>query len=261
MTTDEMPSSLTAGTTLLNLVKVDHLKPPRIFLYGPEGVGKTTQVCKANKPIVIQTEDGLGHLKVNALPLVQDYTTLLDYLDALITEDHNYKSIILDSVDWADLLICKEVAAQHKVSEVSEIGYGKGFKATAKLWKDVLERFDILRDRGCTPIFTGHSAIVKIEDPIHGDYDKYTIKLHKDSAALLQEWCDIILFAQYDLILKKEDKGFGNKKNRAIADGTRIMHTVGSPTYTAKNRYSLPAQLPLDWVAFQDAFRKSIKGE
>ena len=47
--------------SLLNQVKTGkEAQPPRIMIYGSEGVGKSTFAASAPKPIFIQTEDGLG---------------------------------------------------------------------------------------------------------------------------------------------------------------------------------------------------------
>ncbi|MFW5690784.1 MAG: hypothetical protein ACOCXY_03145, partial [Planctomycetota bacterium] len=35
--------------------------------------------------------------------------------------------------------------------------------------------------------------------------------------------------------------------------GERVLRTVGSPACVAKNRYSLPAELPLSWSAIMQA--------
>ena len=36
--------------------------PPRIVMYGQEGIGKSSWSAKAPKPIFIPTEDGLGEI-------------------------------------------------------------------------------------------------------------------------------------------------------------------------------------------------------
>jgi hypothetical protein len=46
-------------------------KPPRIMIYGSEGVGKSTFGASAPKPIFIQTEDGLGEIDCAKFPLAK----------------------------------------------------------------------------------------------------------------------------------------------------------------------------------------------
>jgi hypothetical protein len=47
--------------------------------------------------------------------------------------------------------------------------------------------------------------------------------------------------------------GFNNKVSRGISTGERLLYTSEKPAYLAKNRYSLPDSLPLDWSALADA--------
>ena len=46
-------------------------KPPRIMVYGQEGVGKSTFGASAPDPVFIQTEDGLGEIDTCKFPLAQ----------------------------------------------------------------------------------------------------------------------------------------------------------------------------------------------
>lgn len=251
-------------TDFKDLIKVDHRRPPRILLYGGEGVGKTTQASKSKNPIFVQTEDGLGNLSVPAFPLCRSYSELTEYLEMLAHKEHDYSTVILDSVDWADMLIQRQVAEDHNVKEVAEISWGKSNKYCATYWEEIKELLTEIQNRGCTIILIGHSSITKIEDPLKGDHDKHSLKINRISAALIKEWVDIIIYAAYDMTIKKEDKGFGVKKNRAISDGSRIMYFSGTPVFDAKNRYGLPDQLPFDWAEFQKAFKEAVninKGE
>ena len=46
--------------------------PPRILIYGTEGIGKSTFASESPKPIFLQTEDGLGEIEwvsVVAMPV------------------------------------------------------------------------------------------------------------------------------------------------------------------------------------------------
>jgi hypothetical protein len=47
--------------------------------------------------------------------------------------------------------------------------------------------------------------------------------------------------------------GFNNKVSRGISTGERLLHTSEKPAYLAKNRYSLPDILPLEWSTLAEA--------
>lgn len=93
-------------------------QPPRLLVFGPHGVGKTTFACAAPAPIVIQTEDGLGMLEPPAFPLATDTASVFEALETLYAQDHEFKTVVLDSADWLDNLIVKDVRANHSAQEL-----------------------------------------------------------------------------------------------------------------------------------------------
>jgi hypothetical protein len=72
-------------------------------------------------------------------------------------------------------------------------------------------------------------------------FDRYELKLHKQVAPLLKEWCDLLLFCNYRVaVVEGEDgrmKGRGGKE--------RFMHAQRSAAWDAKNRYGLPEAMPM----------------
>ena len=52
-------------------------KPPRIMVYGQEGVGKSTFGASAPDPVFIQTEDGLGEIDTAKFPLAKNLNDVL----------------------------------------------------------------------------------------------------------------------------------------------------------------------------------------
>jgi hypothetical protein len=100
---------------------------------------------------------------------------------------------------------------------------------------------------------TAHSEQKRVEDPTMPAYDMHDLKLHKRAAALAEEFADVILFAAMQTNTVTEDAGFNNKRVRATTTGQRVIHTVGQPAFTAKNRFNLPPVLPLTWTDFAAA--------
>ena len=82
-----MPISLSSVTT------GDAIKPPRLVVYGGDGVGKTTFAAGAPAPIFIRAEDGLGLLQVPAFPPATLFSEVLDAMRALASEEHTYRKI------------------------------------------------------------------------------------------------------------------------------------------------------------------------
>lgn len=227
------------------------LAAPRLMLYGVEGIGKTTFAAGAPDPIFICTEDGLGSLQVDHFPLAQKASDVLDAIATLCSEEHNFKTVVLDSVDWLDNMIWSDVEATH---EAKDLAYGKGAMIVADRWREVLTGLNHLRNvKGMCVILLAHCQIKRFDSPEVEPYDRYQPKLQERSNAILREWVDALLFANYKTIVKKDDVGFNKTNNRGFSTGERLLFTAEKPAYMAKNRYSLPDSLPMSWAEFTKA--------
>ena len=240
--------------TLASLKSKSTPTPPRIIAYGVAGIGKSTFAAAADKPTFLITEDGLGSLSVPHFPLARSFDEVMEALAALYTEPHDFRTVVVDSIDWLEPLIWQKACRDNRWSSIEEPGYGKGYIAALDLWRQYLDGLDALRDhRGMTVIQIGHADIKRFDSPEHEPYDRYVIKLHARASALLQEHADIVLFANYRVSTIKSDVGFNKKVTRALGSGERVLYTAERPAFLAKNRYGLPDMLPLDWQAFAAA--------
>ena len=237
-------------------------KPPRIFLYGQEGVGKSCTAAQAPNPIFIQTEDGLDEINTAKFPLAHSLNDVLNALAALRDEQHDFRTVVLDSADWLERLIWDKVCQDFGVRSIEKAdgGYGKGYVHALTYWRQIVSLLNDLRNvRGMIVIVIAHSKVERFEDPENAAYDRYTPRLHKSATSLLCEWVDAVLFATKRFRVSREE-GTGFQGDRAIATaigangGERILRTVGSPACIAKNRFNLPAEIPLSWQAFMDAY-------
>jgi hypothetical protein len=242
------------GSDMHSLKQVQRGKtvaPRRVLLYGTHGIGKSTFGAMADKAIFIQTEDGLGGIECDRFLLAAKYGDVLNALAALYTEEHDYRTVIIDSLDWLERLIWAEVCEKRGVSNIEDIGYGKGYVFALTPWREVLAGLDALRnERGMTIILIAHAQIEKFANPETDTYDRYSPRLHKQASALVQEWCDEVLFATYSVLTKTTDEGFGRKRVQGIGTGERIIRTTERPAHVAKNRLNLPEEIPLDYRIF-----------
>jgi len=234
-------------------------KPPRIMIYGSEGVGKSTFGASAPNAIFVQTEDGLGEINCRKFPLAHNLSEVLAELTALRDEKHDFRTVVIDSADWLERLIFDEVCKEFGVRSIEKAdgGYGKGYVHALTHWRKIIAILQELRDkRNMMVILVAHAKVERFEDPENAAYDRYTPRLHKHAASLIAEWVDAVLFANKKFRISKD----GN--DRAVATpigadgGERVIRTVGSPACIAKNRYGLPGEIPLSWTAFINAYQK-----
>ena len=237
-------------------------RPPKVIVYGGPKVGKSTFGSSIPNAVFIQTEEGLDALDVHAFPLAHKLTDVMGSLRALAKEEHQYRALVIDSLDWLEPLVLDQVCMQHSVASIEEVGggYGKGYVEAVKVWRQILTALDYLRDnKGMTIVLIAHDEIRRYEPVDSEAYDYAALKLHKRAAAVVEEWADIIGYARIKTVIRSQDQGFGKSHTRAIAPGDIRELCVGqNPAYVSGNRYGLPDVMPLEWSAMQSALRQAF---
>ena len=239
-----------AGLTAKKLVT-----PSRTLLYGVEGIGKSTFASQAPKPIFLGSEDGTSQLEVYRYPKpLQRARDIFEALDVLEHEEHDFETVVLDTVDWAEPLIWAEVCADAGKRSIEDFGFGKGYVAAQDEWRRLLARFDAIRaKRRMHVVLLGHSTVRSFANPEGDNFDRYQLKMHEKSAGILREWVDCVLFANYETFAVKA--GDASKKAKGVSSGSRVVHTERRAAFDAKNRYALPEKLPLDWAEYWAAIQ------
>lgn len=229
-------------------------KPWRTIIYGTHGIGKSTFAAQAESPIFIQTEDGLSGLQCDAFPLAKTFEEVMDAIGVLYKEDHKFKTLVVDSIDWLEPLVWSFTAQEHGKSSIEDFGFGKGFVFASDTWRKFIGGLNALRDdKGMEVILLAHTEVKRYDNPETEPYDRHQIKLHKRAAELMQEWADVVGFANYKTMVTKDDVGMNAKKVRAIGSGERVLYTSERPAFYAKNRFNLPHELQFTY--------KALKGE
>jgi len=232
--------------SLANIRKKAKQKPPRIVLYGGAGIGKTFFAASMNKPIFVLTEDGMGKIEADHFPLSESFEDVLKNLQSLIDNENDYKTLVVDSLDWLEPLIWDKACQDNNFKSIESVGYGKGYVEALKYWRIYLNLLNELREKGYTIMQIAHNQIKRFESPEIEAYDRHELKLHRKAADLILEHSDCCFFANFKLgTVQVKGKG-GNMTTKAVA-GDRVVYTVEKPAYLAKNRYALPESLPFDW--------------
>lgn len=240
------------------------VSPPRMTLYGTHGVGKTSFGAGAPTPIFLQFEDGEGLLSA-ARQRIDSYEMLMSVIGALVNDQHEFETAVVDTLDWAEPVIWAETCRRNNWPDIEAPGFGKGYLAADDVWREVLSGFDALRDRGMQVILLAHSEVKNFADPTVDNYDRHQIKLQKRSWGLVQEWSDIVGFLNFRVVVEKTTSGFNKQVAKGKGFGERILYLEERPAYYAKNRYRLPPEIemPADnpdgmYQAFAAAFNDSV---
>lgn len=237
--------------------------PPRIIYYAVPGFGKTTFASKFPSPLLVRTEDGGRNIAVTKTKALETFFEFKDVIEYLIEEKHEHKTLVIDTLDQLELLINKDVCAEHGKADMGEIGFGRGEKRTAAHISEMLGKLDYLnREKGMIILMLAHCVISEVKDPINEPYSRFRINVNeKYVLPEIERWADCVFFGNYKIRTKEVKQVTGKKVNRPVGEyDERVLHTEGRPSYLAKNRYALPAQIPLssDLEGVGDDVRKLL---
>ena len=229
------------------------VKPAMMLVYGVAGIGKTSLGASTPNPIFLQTEDGLGTLDVNTFGLLKTFDEIMAAVVALYEEPHDFQTVVLDSVDHLETIVWAQTCKDNGWKSMEEVSYGKSYLAALDNWRLILDGLRALRDdRGMTVLLVAHSTIIKFSAPDSESYDRYSPKMHKAASALVMETMDAVLFCNYRVSTVSTDVGFNKKIIRGVGGGDRIIYTEERPAFVAKQRYDMPASIPMTWIAIAE---------
>ncbi|WP_040333582.1 ATP-binding protein [Bulleidia extructa] len=233
--------------------------PLKVIIYGTEGVGKTTLASKFPKPLFIDAENGSGALDVARYPYPTSWQMLMSEVQEFLNNPQGYKTLVIDSIDWAEAKAIEMICAGIKVNGIEDIGWSKGYTYLNEEIGRLLNLLTEVINRGVNVVLIAHMVIRTITKPEEtGSYDRYELKLKQakngNNCQLVKEWADLILFCNYREFLVA-DKTTGKKK--ATGGKERIMYTEHAAAWDAKNRFGLPEVLPLDFEPIAHLFSEN----
>jgi hypothetical protein len=236
------------------------MTPPTMIVYGEPGIGKSTFASNAPKAFFIDTENSLKYLREGIVSAggrverVRTYEQVLECIDALISQPHEFRTVVIDTLDWLEQMIHTKICAGAKAGSISDkfndvVNFGKGHIIAANYAKEITDRLNRLNDeRRMAVILTAHNVVKGVNDPDGDGYDRHTLKMHEKFASHFTEWADCVLYAKQDTVLGTSGKPLM---------GEKVFKTCETRGAVSKNRLFLPPKIPMSWAAFIDSINKN----
>ena len=243
-------------------------RPIICTITGDAGVGKTSLAATFPNPIFIRAEDGLQAIpsdkRPDAFPLIETADQLWDQMFALIKEDHDYKTVVIDSATQLDALFTDYIVESDPKNprSINQAmgGYGAGLQAVGALHQRLRKGAGILNDkRGMHVVFVAHADTVTVELPDQDPYTRYDLRLQKRSVSPYVDNVDLVGYMK----LETFTTGDGERK-KAISSGNRLLTTYTTASNISKNRYGIVEDLRVEFglnplVEYVPALQLEIK--
>lgn len=229
-------------------------RPYRLLVYGPPGVGKSTFAADMPSPVFIPVETGSDELDVARLPQPRDWSELMEAVHVLNVGDHSFRTVVIDTIDHAELLLHAHIVATDPKGAKSmgdaAGGYGKSYRAAIDRYRELAVALEQLqRRREVNLCLVAHSATRTVSNPAGEDYGMFGLKMYDgnnaNSGAFWVEWANDVLFLSHNVLTRAVKNG-DKVKHKATAAADRVIYTQRTPFAEAKTRHRIPSILPLD---------------
>ena len=235
---------------LANIVKGKFEAPLWDVITGPEGVGKSSFAAGYPSPVWLSLDRGTSHLNIQRMPDPKTWTDILESVSELTTEKHDFRTVVIDPVNFAEALCWDFVCKRDSKPSIEDYGYGKGYQVALVEWRNLVKKLDGLRsEKGMNIVLVAHTAVKRQKSPDAEDFERYALAMHETAAALFRQQADHVLFARIPVTTEKVSPG----RFKGRSSNQRELRTTWSPAWDAKSRPALPDPLPLNYAAYEAA--------
>ena len=228
--------------------------PQKTLIYGIEGIGKSTLASQFPNPLFFDLENRTAHLNVQRVKPAS-WDRFMSFLDDLRRDAMGFRTIVVDTADWAEQLARKDVLEKARVTSIKTVGdYGLGYLQIYERMKTMVDKLDaIMARQECHVLLLAHARISRFVDPAVGaSYDRYCLKLQDSDKsnvqAFIKEWVDHVLFLNYatTAVVDKKDK-----TTHAKGGNNRTIYVEHSAGFDAKNSWHLHDEFPMEYAALK----------
>ena len=238
---------------MLNITTGRVARPQKLVFYGVEGIGKTSLAAQTPDPLFIDTEGGTAHLDVRRLQKPASWEELIALVKEVAATPDVCRTLVIDTADWAEQMCIDHICAKYKQPGIESFGYGKGYTYLSEEFARLLAACDEVILSGKNVVITAHAKMRKQELPDEqGAFDRWELKLSKQTAPLLKEWPDALLFLNFKTLVVATDSN-----THKAQGGKRVMFTSHHPCWDAKNRHNLPEEMDLSYASIAPIFGDS----
>lgn len=170
----------------------------KVVVYGPEGIGKSTFASMFPDPLFIDTEGSTKDMDVARTPTPSSWMMLMEQVMEVKRTPGLCQTLVIDTADWAEMLCIVQICDKNHKGSIEEFSYGKGYTYVQEEFGRLLNLLEEVVKTGVNVVLTAHAKIRKFEQPDElGAYDRWEMKLTKQTAPMVKEWADMVLFCNY----------------------------------------------------------------
>jgi hypothetical protein len=242
---------------LNNLTKPSQDKPIMMTIFGQAGLGKTTLAESFEKPILIPVEDGTASLigqDVSVMPRPRNHADLLNQIIELGQAEHEFKTLIVDSISALDLMLIKEVIDSDRQTKKRTLNavlgvFGAGYSMLSQLHQQFKMYCDrLVQSKGMNVIFVSHATDKTITPPDNDPYSVITLDMTKQAIDHYVNQVDIVAFIKIELMVTD---------NKAYSTGKRVICCHASASNVSKNRFGIDKEMP--FIKGENPFKDYLK--
>lgn len=236
--------------------------PDPVFILSPQETGLQSLIDSGQLPPNVPHQE------------VSHFQQVLWIIEDLTTQQTSRKTLVIDTINGVEKLANLHIDqtvydGTMSASKNGFLSFQSGYQTVATgPWKELLSKLDELRrKRSMQIILLAHTGVKNHKNPGGEDFNRWFPAFDGRPAwELTFAWSDIVLFADYDVVVASEGEGKLAKKKGRGGD-RRFFHANWSAAYDAKNRYGMPDEIDMGvsaaeaWANFQAAMSAGKAGE
>jgi hypothetical protein len=223
-----------------------------VYLYGPPKIGKSALCAHIPDALFVATEPGHKHLEIFRRG-VADWQDFKRACAEVKGGKHDYKVIVVDTIDNALHMCMDNVCAEMKIKAPGDASNGTGWTRVANEFRTELLG---LAAAPYGVVFVGHGNDRVVKMKTGGEYDKSDVALTGKSRPMALGLVDVVLYFGLKVVLKA---------GKPVTE--RVLYTNANPSHVAGNRIGLPPEISMNgtdeenYHAFMNAFKQAVSNK